>query len=97
MASCPGSPAPAGAGPREAWDATVERLAGGILDGDGALTTAGATFRAEIEDRTSRLGHAPWAALGAEGRGPLGELGGGLARALVAAGCFPEGIMAAGR
>ena len=70
---------------------------GGILDGDGALTTAGATFRAEIEDRTSRLRHAPWAALGCRGRGPLGELGGGLARALVAAGCFPEGIMAAGR
>lgn len=97
MASCTGSPAPAGAGPREEWDATVERLAGGgILDGDVALTTAGATFRAEIEDRTSRLGTR-------RGRRsvprawPLGELGGGLARALVAAGCFPEGIMAAGR
>lgn len=80
---------------QEQWDASAARLADrGILDGDGGLTDAGNALRKRIEDDTSRLGNAPWAHLGADGAARLGEIGGRLVVALVAAGCFPAGVFA---
>jgi hypothetical protein len=79
----------------EQWDDTVARLRErGVLDADGALTEQGAALRKRIEDDTNRLGAEPWSHLGDEGTARLGELGGGLVRALLAAGCFPEGVFA---
>jgi hypothetical protein len=77
------------------WDGAVDGLAErGLLDGDGALTERGAQLRRRIEADTDRLGAEPWAQLGAEGAARLGELAGRLVRALVAAGCFPSGVLA---
>lgn len=81
---------------QEQWAAAVARLAArGVLDGEGVLTSDGTALRKQIEDHTNRLGHAPWAHLGAQGAVRLGELGGGLVRSLLAAGCFPAGVFAA--
>jgi hypothetical protein len=81
---------------QEQWHGAVARLTErGVLGDDGALTPEGAALRARIEDDTNRLGDAPWTHLGAEGAARLGEIGGGLVRALVAAGCFPDGVFAA--
>jgi hypothetical protein len=83
---------------QEQWDAAVARLAErGVLDAGGALTPAGEALRKGIEDDTNRLGHAPWAHLGADGVARLGEIGGSLVRALLAGGCFPDGVFAAAR
>ncbi len=83
---------------REQWDAAVAALADrGVLDAGGALTPAGEALRTQIEADTNRLGHAPWAHLGADGAARLGEIGGALVRALLAAGCFPDGVFAARR
>jgi hypothetical protein len=83
---------------QDQWDATAARLADrGVLDGEGALTPGGLALRKALEHDTDRLGHAPWAHLGAERAARLGEIGGSLARALVAAGCFPDGVFAARR
>jgi hypothetical protein len=78
------------------WDAAVARLhERGILDTDGQLTADGTALRRRIEHDTNRLGGTPWAHLGDEGAARLGELGGALVRALLAAGCFPDGVFAA--
>jgi hypothetical protein len=78
------------------WDGAVAALAErGVLDASGALSEDGLALRKRIEDDTNRLGHAPWAALEDAGAARLGEIGGGLVRALVAAGCFPDGVFAA--
>ncbi|WP_214400989.1 SCO6745 family protein [Pseudonocardia lacus] len=69
----------------------------GLLDGDGALTEQGADLRKRLEVDTDRLGFGPWAHLGAEGAARLGELGGGVVRALLAAGCFPSEVFPARR
>lgn len=83
---------------QEQWDAAADRLRErGILDADGALTEAGAALRKGIEGETDRLGAAPWAHLGAPGCARLGEIGGGLVRVLLAAGCFPDGVFATSR
>jgi hypothetical protein len=83
---------------QEQWDAAVGALAErGVLDAGGALTPQGEALRKDIEDDTNRLGHAPWAHLGADGAARLGEIGGALVRALLAAGCFPDGLFAARR
>lgn len=83
---------------QEQWDGAVAGLADrGILTADGELTDEGAALRRGLEAETSRLGHAPWAALGADGAARLAEIGGGLVRTLVAAGCFPDGVFAAAR
>ncbi|HZG90021.1 MAG TPA: hypothetical protein VEZ42_07380 [Pseudonocardia sp.] len=80
------------------WDAAAAALAGrGVLDAEGALTEEGTALRRGIEHDTDRLGVGPWAALGADGAARLGELGGRLVRALLAAGCFPAGVFAATR
>lgn len=81
---------------QEQWDAAVAGLADrGLVDAGVELTPAGAALRAEVEDGTNRLGAAPWDHLGADGATRLGEIGGSLVRALVAAGCFPSRVFAA--
>ncbi len=83
---------------QEHWDASVARLhERGVLDGDGALTEDGTALRHRIEDDTNRLGAGPWTHLGAEGCARLGDVGGRLVKALIAAGCFPDGVFAAAR
>lgn len=80
---------------QEQWDGAVARLAArGVLADDGSLTDDGLALRKRIEHDTDRLGHGPWAALGDDGAARLGEIGGRLVRALVGAGCFPEGVFA---
>jgi helix-turn-helix protein len=77
------------------WDAAVAGLVErGLLDEAGALTAQGSELRKRMEADTDRLGFEPWAHLGAEGTARLGELGGGLVRSLLAAGCFPSGVFA---
>ncbi|HYH29667.1 MAG TPA: hypothetical protein VD903_04715 [Pseudonocardia sp.] len=78
------------------WDAAERSLAErGLLDDAGVLTPDGAALRERIEADTDRLGAEPWNRLGADGTARLGELGRGLVRALLAAGCFPDGVFAA--
>nr|WP_232663394.1 hypothetical protein [Pseudonocardia sp. TRM90224] len=82
----------------EEWAAAVARLRErGILDADGALTADGAALRARIEDDTNRLGAGPYRTIGADATARLGELGRGLARQVVAAGAFPDGVFARSR
>lgn len=83
---------------QEQWDGAVTALAGrGLLGADGALTDEGAALRKRIESDTDRLAAGPWNHLGDAGAARLGEIGGGLVRSLLAAGCFPEGVFAASR
>jgi hypothetical protein len=80
------------------WGAAVAGLTErGLLDERGALTEQGSDLRKRIEADTHRLGFEPWAHLGAEGTARLGELGGGVVRALLAAGCFPAEVFPARR
>ena len=49
----------------EAWDAARDRLRHrGLLDGDGALTPAGAAVRDRVEAVTDERAMAPWRHLG---------------------------------
>jgi hypothetical protein len=83
---------------QEQWGAAVTGLAErGLLDEQGELTEAGSDLRRQVETDTDRLGVEPWTHLGADGAARLGEIGGGLVRALLAAGCFPAGVFAAAR
>lgn len=57
------------------WSAAIESLQSrGWLDGDGEFTDAGRAGRQLIEDRTDRLGAAPYAALGEDGCAELRHL-----------------------
>jgi hypothetical protein len=81
---------------QEQWDGAVARLAErGVLTAEGALTDDGAALRKRIEVDTDRLGADPWSRLGAADAARLGEIGRTLVRALLAAGCFPEGVFPA--
>jgi hypothetical protein len=67
------------------WTAGVERLvARGLLDPGGALTAAGRTLRAEVEERTDALADPAVAALGDIGAARLTELMEPLVGAIVA-------------
>ncbi|WP_372497027.1 SCO6745 family protein [Pseudonocardia humida] len=80
------------------WGAAVAGLTErGLLDDQGALTAQGADLRNRIEADTNRVGFGPWAHLGADGAARLGELGGTVVRALLAAGCFPPEVFPARR
>lgn len=68
----------------------------GLLDAEGAPTARGREQRARIEADTDRLGHGPWAALGADGTRRLGELAGGLSSGIITEGAFPDGVFAPG-
>ncbi|MCP9985692.1 hypothetical protein LUX01_02240 [Streptomyces sudanensis] len=75
---------------RSDWDAAVERLRDrGLVDGEGALTSAGTALREEVEAHTDRLDAAPYAHLGAAGVERLTELAEGFRAALTAADALP--------
>jgi hypothetical protein len=70
----------------EQWgEASARLVERGLLDGDGGLTAAGATLRAEIEDHTTRMSLAPWRHLGAEGAARLAEVSRPLSKAVLPA------------
>lgn len=72
------------------WAAAAGDLtARGLVDGSGALTAAGASLRAAVEERTDALAEAPWAGLGAGAAERVVELAGPLVSAVVAAGGLP--------
>ncbi|MFE1575966.1 SCO6745 family protein [Streptomyces fradiae] len=78
---------------RADWDAAVERLRGrGLMDGEGALTEAGAALREEVEDLTDRMDTAPYAHLGETGVARLTELARGFLATAAEAGAFPGGL-----
>src|ERR1700743_1185024 len=53
---------------QEDWDGAVGGLAArGLLDSQGALTTAGQALRAQVEDQTDQLAAPPWQHLGERG------------------------------
>lgn len=82
---------------QEEWDTAKVRLRErGLLDAAGELTEQGVALRAEIEQETDRLDRAPYEHLGAEGVQRLTELATGFARAVVAAGAFPEDLFGQG-
>jgi hypothetical protein len=61
----------------------------GLIDGDGALTDEGTTFRASIEEATDRAALGPWDRLGDEGGQRLLDRGTPRALAVVDAGGAP--------
>jgi hypothetical protein len=72
------------------WDAAEAGLADrGLLDGDGALTEAGQTLRAEVEAITDRMVAAPWELLGDERTEEVIRIAKSMSRAVAAAGAFP--------
>jgi hypothetical protein len=78
------------------WDGAIDGLAArGLLDGDGALTSAGHALRAQVEDETDRMAAAPWQHLGDGRTEDVVRIGKATTRAVVAAGAFPrEGVFA---
>lgn len=79
------------------WGEAVSGLRSrGLVDDELSLTAAGVAFREEIEAATSRMSVAPWEHLGEDGCAELAEVGGGLAKRLLAAGAFPQGVFAPG-
>lgn len=80
---------------QEQWDAAVASLTErGLLTAAGELTEEGSALRKCVEDDTDRLGAGPWRHLGDAGAARLAEIGRGLVQALLAAGCFPDGVFA---
>jgi hypothetical protein len=81
--------------PDDEWDAAVDRLRErGWVDGDTALTPAGASAKRRIEDRTDELATPPLAALDNNEQDRLVALLDQLSRAIVDAGgvTFPNPI-----
>lgn len=66
----------------------------GVLDGEGALTEAGARLRAGIESETDRLSAAPWQDVDPGIVDGLISYGKSLTRRVIAAGALPEGVFA---
>jgi hypothetical protein len=66
----------------------------GLMTEDGALTERGVRLRAELESETDRLDLAPYARLGAADTERLTRLVEGFNAAAVAAGAFPEALLA---
>jgi hypothetical protein len=81
---------------QEEWDSAVSGLtARGLLDGEGALTTAGQALRAQVEEQTDRLAAPPWQFLGERSTEDVVRIGKATTRAVMAAGAFPREIFAA--
>jgi hypothetical protein len=82
---------------QEEWDGSVNGLAArGLLDGDGALTSAGHAQRAQVEDETDRMAAPPWHHLGDRRTEDVVRIGKAMTRAAAAAGAFPrEGVFPA--
>jgi helix-turn-helix protein len=79
----------------EQWAQGLDHVRGaGFIDGDGRLTDQGQRLRQELEDDTNRLTERPWQRLGADKADRLHDLAEGLAKQIVAAGGFPDGIFA---
>ena len=72
----------------EEWSDAARRLSERGLLGEGALTPAGRTVRAEVEARTDALADPPVAAIGAAAADRLVELVSPLVTAIVGAGGF---------
>jgi hypothetical protein len=73
--------------PDDEWQAAVERLASrGLVEADGAFTTAGQELRDSIEQRTDELATPPWAAIGADACEELRNLVRPASKAIVAGG-----------
>lgn len=72
----------------EEWSDAAHRLSERGLLGEGALTPAGRTVRAEVEARTDALANPPVAAIGAAAADRLVELVTPLVTAIVGAGGF---------
>jgi hypothetical protein len=79
------------------WDSAVSALgARGLADGKGALTPAGQTLRAEVEEQTDRLAAAPWQHLGEQRTEDVVRIGKAMTRTVLKAGAFPrKGVFAA--
>jgi hypothetical protein len=79
----------------EQWAEGLARVQqAGLVDGDGKLTEAGVTLRRELEDETNRLTERPWQRLGTDKAERLRDLAEGLAKQIVAAGAYPDGVFA---
>jgi hypothetical protein len=75
---------------QEEWDGAAGGLAArGLLDRQGALTTAGQALRAQVEDQTDQLATAPWQHLGERRTEDVVRIGKAMTRAVLAAGAFP--------
>jgi hypothetical protein len=76
---------------QQEWDGAVDGLVTrGLLDGDGALTTAGQALRAQAEDQTDQLAAAPWQHLGDRRTEDVVRIGKAMTRAVMTAGAFPR-------
>jgi hypothetical protein len=76
------------------WAAAVARLEARGHVADGALTEAGVSARASVEDETDVLSAAPFEHLGAERTERVADLAGAFAGRLLAAGAYPPGVLA---
>jgi hypothetical protein len=81
---------------QDEWDGATNGLAArGLLDSEGALTSAGLDLRALVEAETDRMAAAPWQHLGDERTEDVVRIGKAMTRAVMAAGAFPrEGVFA---
>jgi hypothetical protein len=76
---------------QQEWDLASGALAErGLLDGDGALTSAGRALRTRVEDETDRLAAPPWRHLGEGRTADVVRIGQAMTRAVTAAGAFPR-------
>jgi hypothetical protein len=66
----------------------------GLIDADGKLTQSGVALRQQLEDDTNRLAERPWQRLGMDRAERLRDLAEGLAKQIVAAGAYPDGVFA---
>jgi hypothetical protein len=82
---------------QDEWDSAVSDLAArGLLDSQGALTSAGHALRAQVEDETDRMAAPPWQYLGDRRTEDVVRIGKAMTRAVLAAGAFPpEGVFPA--
>ncbi|MGW1994159.1 SCO6745 family protein [Embleya sp. NPDC001921] len=79
----------------EQWEAARDRLATrGLVDTAGALTDAGRELRRSVEERTDRLGLAPFHHLGDTDTARLTDLAAMLTGTALANGAFPPGVFA---
>lgn len=79
----------------EQWSAAQHGLQQrGLLDADGALSTAGVDLRERVEAETDRLSAAPWRGVDSAAVEDFIAYARGLTRKVVAAGAFPDTVFA---
>jgi hypothetical protein len=75
----------------EEWEGAAEDLRSrGLLDADGALTSAGWALRRQVEDTTDELAETGWRAFGDESASELHDLVRPMSETLMAAGLIPS-------